>query len=180
MNIQVSGHIQNDSTQPTSVPVVVVPTVSANTGITYLGTKWSPKLDRNVAISQIADEIGRCVTTMSHFPLRPESALYLSKAVMKSKFMYRAAAQDISESACTKIEAVAKGPLLKSMRAGKASSHLLSTPKTLCGIGWNKWYDSLMLYRMECLAKHVHENNILGALLRAAVGRHELSANGQK
>ena len=115
---------------------------------------------------------------MSHFPLRPESALYLSKAVMKSKFMYRTAAQDISESACTKIEAVAKGPLLKSMRAGTASSHLLSTPKTLCGIGWNKWYDSLMLYRMECLAKHVHENSILGALLRAAVGRHELSANG--
>ena len=81
---------------------MIVPTVSANLGITYLETKWSPKLDKDVAISQITDEIGRCVTTMNHFPLRPESALYLSKAVMKSKFMYRAAAQDISEPACAK------------------------------------------------------------------------------
>merc|ERR1711965_805767 len=64
------------------------------------------------------------------------------------------------------------------MKAGRDNSHLLSTPRTVCGIGWNKWHDSLMLYRMECLIKHIHETTIFGALLRAAVARHELLTNG--
>ena len=169
---QVNGHIQPPSVTNMCNGKSQVKVTALNTGIKYLGNTWSPKPDLKAISDIIAAEIEQNASAINHFSLEPESILYLATAVSKAKFMYRATCLNLTETQGKNIEQKIKKTFMKSIKMSSVNTHLLSTPHSLASIGWQPWFNTLMIKRLEMVTKHIRRDSVLGALLRNSYRRY--------
>jgi hypothetical protein len=149
-----------------------VKVTALNTGIKYLGNTWSPKPDLTAISDNIAAEIEQNASVINHFLLEPESILYLATAVSKAKFMYRTTCLNLTETQAKQIEQKIKKTFMKSIKMSSANTHLLSTPHSLASIGWQPWFNTLMIKRLEMVTKHIRRDGVLGTLLNNSYRRY--------
>ena len=168
---QLNGHIQPESVTNMCSDHQRVKTVPVDTGIKYLGNRWSPKLDLTDVTDSLTTEIARDAISMKGYDLKPESVMYLTSAVSKVRFLYRTLSTNLTQRQCETIEQKVKKPFLKSLKMCNANTNLLHTPRNFTTIGWHPWYTSLMLKRLELIAQNIQNDDALGKLLQNSVKR---------
>ena len=131
---QLNGHIQPPSITNMCNGKSQVKVTALNTGIKYLGNTWSPKPDLTAISDNIAAENEQNASAINHFSLEPESVLYLTTAVSKAKFLYRATCLNLTEIQGKKIEEKIKKTFMKSIKMSTVNQHFLSTPHSLASI----------------------------------------------